>query len=471
MIRARYEQYDRYILFAGSTIMIKFMKFVFNFTSVVTAAMVIVCGSVCICAAAGSEAAPGNLKEGDSTPVQTGMVDKTSYNTPLAGEAYTTTLFGKTVKIPARDRSNNLSLTLGTNVYTPKVGADFVLPIGALYWLRSDEKWWSRSVIGLFVNEVDVARSFGQFQLLGHFDNNTIPFADTDVQDGREIKSSSVMWGTVSGWLGGGIRIPVAPYQSDNDLRLQLFGTAGYFYDGRTGDTGADVRLPPDTFLYGLRLRARYDGLRRNLMELPHEGWAAGSDLELTRRDSWSDSETGGKVFLRDDTRDYLKLSGYLIGATKIPRLSDRHHFVGYLHAGISPMGRLDRFSSFRAGAGPFPNETDDLYRVPYPGALYNSFPVTDYMVATLEYRYELMFFLYLHMRGTFAWGANRPDFSNDELKIRFTGSDGEAFSLGLTSAFVNDSQIYLEYAYDNKFLRNGSSGHSFTILWSKSFW
>jgi hypothetical protein len=132
-------------------------------------------------------------------------------------------------------------------------------------------------------------------------------------------------------------------------------------------------------------------------------------------------------------------------------------------------MGRLDRFSSFRAGAGPFPNETNDLYRVPYPGALYNTFPVTDYMVTTLEYRLELLFFLYLHLRGTFAWGANRPDFSNDELKLRFTGSDGEAFSVGLTSAFFNDSQLYLEYAYDNKFLRNGSSGHSFTVLWSKS--
>jgi len=68
---------------------------------------------------------------------------------------------------------------------------------------------------------------------------------------------------------GAGIRIPVAPYQADNDLRLQLFYHAGYFYNMRTNDTGSNVRLPPDTFIHGLRLRARYDGFRRNFMELP----------------------------------------------------------------------------------------------------------------------------------------------------------------------------------------------------------
>ncbi|HKZ17518.1 MAG TPA: hypothetical protein VJ161_08675, partial [Geobacteraceae bacterium] len=105
------------------------------------------------------------------------------------------------------------------------------------------------------------------------------------------------------------------------------------------------------------------------------------------------------------------------------------------------------------------------------PGALYNSFPVTDYAIATLEYRLELLFFMYLHLRGTFAWGANRPDFSDGGLNLRLSGTDGEAFSVGLTSAFFKDSQLYLEYAYDTKLLRNGTDGSSFTVLWSKSFW
>lgn len=394
-----------------------------------------------------------------------------SYHTPLAGEAYATTFLGRTIAIPSRNRENVRSLTLGANFYTPDVGGNSALPIAAIYWLNQSEKWWLRSIIGVFVNEVDIARNIGSFQLLGHFENNTIPFADTEIKDGKEVTSSSVTWGTVSGWLGAGIRIPVAPYQSDNNLRLQLYYQGGYFYDKRTSDTGANVLLPPDTFFQGLRFRARYDGLRRNIMELPHEGWAAGSDLEMTFRDTWSDSTFGTLVFKKNDTQQYLKLSGYLIGASGIPWLSERHRFVGYLHGGVSPVGKLDRFSAFRAGGGPFPNESDDLYRLPYPGALFNDFPVSDYVVGTLEYRYELLFFMYLHLRATLAWGANRPDYSGSEgLRLRLSSADGEAFSVGLTTGFFYDSQLYLEYAYDNKFLRNGTSGSSFMLLWSKSF-
>ncbi len=391
--------------------------------------------------------------------------------TPLAGEALKTTLFGRELDIPARNRENVRSLTIGGNFYTPEVGGDWGVPIAALFYRHRWDNWWTRDVIGLFVNEIDVARSFGRFQLLGHFENNTVPFADTEIQNGREVKASSVIWGTFSGWLGAGIRIPVEPYQADNDLRIQLFYHAGYFYDKRTGDTGADVRLPPNTFVHGLRLRVRRDGLARNIMELPHKGWAWGGDVELTRRDSWSDSTFGNMLFTRDDTRDYLKCSGYVIGAMGIPGLSERNRFIWYLHGGVSPWGELDRFSSFRAGGGPFPNETDDLYRMPYPGALYNNFPVSDYVVSTLEYRRELLFFLYLHLRGTFAWGANRPDYSIKRgLRLRLTSTDAEAFSIGITSGFFMDSQLYLEYAYDTNLLRNGASGSSFMVLWSKSF-
>ncbi|MDD2336457.1 MAG: hypothetical protein PHD01_07745, partial [Geobacteraceae bacterium] len=158
------------------------------------------------------------------------------YHTPLAGEAYATTFLGRTIAIPSRNRENVRSLTLGANFYAPDVGGNSALPIAALYWRHQSEKWWLRSIIGVFVNEVDIARNIGSFQLLGHFENNTIPFADTEIKDGKEVTSSSVTCGTVSGWLGAGIRIPVAPFQSDNDLRLQLYYQGGYFYDKRTSD-------------------------------------------------------------------------------------------------------------------------------------------------------------------------------------------------------------------------------------------
>jgi hypothetical protein len=64
----------------------------------------------------------------------------------------------------------------------------------------------------------------------------------------------------------------------------------------------------------------------------------------------------------------------------------------------------------------------------------------------------------------------NRPDYTTDHgLKLRLTSTDAEAFSVGLTSGFYKDSQLYLEYAYDTKLLRNGTSGSSVMLLWSKS--
>ncbi len=350
----------------------------------VIAVMAIICGNPLGVAAADADiAAPSDLVCHDSLEDGECTGDG-AVLTPLAGEAYSTSLLGSTIEIPSRNRENVRSLTLGVNYYTPELGGDTAIPIAAFYYRHRWDNWWTRDIIGLFVNELDVARSLGRFQLLGHFENNTVPFADTEIRNGNKVKASSVIWGTVSGWLGAGIRLPVAPFQADNDLRVQLFYHAGYFYDTRTSDTGSDVRLPPDTFVHGLNLRIRNDGMRRNIMELPHEGWAWGGDVKLTRRDRWSDSTFGNQLFTKTETRDYLKLSGYVIGAMGIPGFSDQNRFIWYLHVGGTPWGKLDRFSTFRAGGGPFPNETDDLYRMPYPGALYNNFPVSDYVVSTL---------------------------------------------------------------------------------------
>jgi hypothetical protein len=51
--------------------------------------------------------------------------------------------------------------------------------------------------------------------------------------------------------------------------QVQLLARADYFYAGRTGETGASQVLPPDTLLYGGKLRVLDDNMRRNLLELP----------------------------------------------------------------------------------------------------------------------------------------------------------------------------------------------------------
>jgi len=394
--------------------------------------------------------------------------EQTEHQTPLAGDACTLTLFGERIDIPVRDRCNTLALTLGVNYFSPALGGTDALPIAALYWRRESDHSKTRLIFSVFVNELDHALKYERLELLGHLENSTIPFPQAEIEEGREIKESSINWGQASAWLGVGSRMPVSPFQMDNDLRVQIFYEGGYLYSSRAKDTGSQVRLPPDTYTHGLRLRVRYDGMRRNLLELLHEGFAAGMDTEWVRRQNWSDANYGGSILTKGATQEFAKLSGYLIAATPIPGLSGRNRLVSSFHGGMAFSGELDRFSLFRIGGGPFANESDDLSRSPYPGAQFNQFPASDYMIGNVEYRREFFPFLYLHLRGTFAW-ADR-DLLSSPKSLENDADLGKAFSVGLTTGFIWDSSIYLEYSHDDGFLRKGKQGDSALVLWSKSF-
>lgn len=167
-------------------------------------------------------------------------------------------------------------ITLGGIYFHPRLGGADVLPIGALYWRHRWEKYNIRTTVSIVQNDLDLTRSFGELELLGHLENETVPSPTAEIVNGQEVKESSILWGTFSGWLGMGWRKPVAPFHIDNDLKLQAFYHAGYLYSNSTADTGPNVRLPPDTLVHGIQLRARYDSFSRNLMELPHAGWAGG---------------------------------------------------------------------------------------------------------------------------------------------------------------------------------------------------
>ena len=168
--------------------------------------------------------------------------------------------------------------------------------MGALYWRRENTGSRTRLVFSAFDNELDHALKYDKFELLAHLDNMTIPFPSSEIVGGKEVKASSIVWGEATAWVGVGYRLPVAPFQTDNDLRLQLFYEGGYLYSSRTVDTGPDVRLPPDTATHGMRIRVRYDGMRRNIMELLHKGVAGGLDVEWQSRAHWADANYGGAV-------------------------------------------------------------------------------------------------------------------------------------------------------------------------------
>lgn len=444
--------------------MIRHITCLLSFRPRILCALACALFSFCPVTVSADEAQPGVVKSSVHAPDD----EHGEYRTPLAGDELTTSFLGYPIHIAGRNRDNVFAvITLGGMFFNPRLGGSDVLPIGALYWRHRWEKYNVRAVVSVLQNEVDLTRSFGELELLGHLENETIPFPTAEIVNGREVKESSIMWGTFSGWLGMGWRKPVAPFHVDNDLKLQAFYHAGYLYSNSTADSGPNVRLPPDTLVHGLRFRARYDSFSRNLMELPHVGWAGGMDLELTRRNTWSDANYGGYDVSGDSTRDYMKFSGYLSGAAAIPGLSERNRLLASVYGGFAPGHHLDRFSAFRIGGGPFPSENVDLIRHPYPGAVFNQFYVSDYAIGTAEYRRELFFFLYLHLRETLVW-ANRNIFSSPQQ--RFSEAKGGAFSVGLTSGFFWQSQLYLEYTRDDGILRNGVSGNSLLVLWSKIF-
>lgn len=402
------------------------------------------------------------------------------YHTPLAGREYHTTLFDEPIDIDARDRRDVTAISLGATVFSPDIGDQAVVPFAAFFFRRYWEERNVRAVVSGLVNEVDYVEKlpggFG-FEGLAHLENYTIPFPTTEIVDGKNLEFTALTWGWESLWLGGGWRLPLPPGEFDNDVSLQLFYKASYLHFASADDGDPTLNTPPDTYAHGFRVRFRLDTIVRNLLELPHRGIAGGVDAEWVRRDVWEDhgpilQPSGERQFLERHTRDYAKVSGYVVGAFGLPFLSERHRFVAQLHAAWAPRRALDRFSAFRFGGGPPPTEAGDLYRSPYAGAMFDQFVVFDGLVASLEYRFELLFFLFFHLRATLAQGRI-PTYHNTvgpPAPVRIDNRQGSSYSAAITSGFLWSSVLYLEYSYDNGALRAGEEGHSVLVMWSKSF-
>jgi hypothetical protein len=389
------------------------------------------------------------------------------YRTPLAGEPLHTVIMGQSLYIAPLDRGRITALILGGEYYTPKQGDTSGTPIGALYLKRVGENSRTRNVISIFVNDLEYDRSFGKLELVSRFDNNTLPGGQREVVNNQEIKSSDAVWGTMVASLGPGLRYKVAPFQVDNDLRLQLLGKVGYFYAKRTSDTGPNLVLPSDTMLYGVKLRGRYDGMRRNLLELPHTGMAAGFDLDYMYRGTWANFGTiPDAVFTSANTRDYVQFNGYFMGVGGIPGLSEKNRLLFSFHGGLTPLKSTDRYNAITIGGGPLPGESDDLCRPDYPGTMFNQVLVANYALSALQYRRELASFIYLHLRETFIW-ADRAAVT-DTNTFLFKSSTGAATTIGMDTGFFWDSELYLGYSWDSSFIRNGRSGSALIIAWSK---
>lgn len=387
------------------------------------------------------------------------------YHTLLAGEAGQAELLGRVIAVPARDRSHMNSITVGGSFFEPKQGDDAGQPLAALYLRHFWEDSRTRNLIGIFVNELEYAKTVGNLEMVGHFENYTLPVDQTEMVDNEEIEPTSLRWGALIASLGPGLRIPVAPHQVDNDFRLQLLGRVGYLYAERSHDTGPTQVLPPDTLLYGARLRGRYDSLSRNLLELPHRGFAAGFDLDFLHRDRWRTLEPAGSGSVH---RNYFQASGHLVAAGGIPGLSEQDRVLVSLYGGKTNGDSADRFNAFHINGGPFPSEQEDLARVHYTGLVYQDVKATSYATASLGYRRELAFFLYLSAVGSYLWAERATVQGVDQVVFRDLSA--AAATVSLDCGFFWNSAFYLAYVWESRFMRAGKSGNGVILTWNKLF-
>ncbi len=378
--------------------------------------------------------------------------------TPLAGQSYKGTILGYKVTVRPRNRRSETAWDIGAALAKPVAEGSAVLPIGSIYlWRHPDDFRLFRARLTVFDNNLFLSRSpaaIRPLEWVATFENYTVPFPQAQLVDGTALKSQELLWGYAMAGFGIGYRRQVYPGKQDNMLALDLTAEPGYLFFGRGSRTAQDFVAPGDTFEVRGHLQFRLDELVRNILELPHRGIAAGADIIYGHRLKWSGwgingYETGG--------RDYYLFTGYLVAAGGVPGLhSGRHRLIGALHGG-SGIG-LDRFSVQRIGGGlnPMGEEYGSTWRPVLPGAVLQEFFPKRYIIATGEYRWEPVFFMYLGLNASAAW--------LDRLRMEDgwpVDKDGFFSSLGarLTTGFLLHTRLQLAYNYNFSVIRKGRYG------------
>lgn len=390
-----------------------------------------------------------------------------AYRTPRAGEGFRTTILGESVVVEPRDRRSVSAWTLGF-ASTPGAEEHEILPFGSLYfWRHPNEDLIFRGIVAGLYNDLRLARSTTwtrPLELAITFENLTIPSPQGEFVDGDLIDAEKLRYGYVRPGFGLAYRTRVAPGYQDNFLIASLLAEPGFYYFKDSRQTADDFVVPQDTFETRVHAQFRWDAMERNLLELPHAGLAAGGDVVYGYRSRWRDWGRNGEG---GGGNDFVEGTAYLWFAGGLPGVaSERHRWLGSVHGGVGES--LDRFSAERVGGGPQGEEFQALARPVLPGAAIGEFFPDHYIVTHLEYRWEATFFTYLSLRSSLSF--------LDRDRARSAGrrrQDDVLASLGgrVTSGFIGEVRIQLDYNYNFDVIRDGEyGGHEVVFQLSRSF-
>ena len=396
--------------------------------------------------------------------------------TTRAGEAFTGTLFGNPVNVPARDRTRVTELWAALQWIPSGPESRTFVPDGALLLWRNrngGEERFRAVLLGIYDDIRWNRKLSGTLESVLTFENTALPWARSEYVEGRRIASEELEWSVVRAGFGLGTRFTIAPSDQDNAVEAALTYEPGVLFFRRGSDTLESFQPPSDAYEGRVHGRVRADAFDRNLLELIHQGFGAGLDAFWAHRAGWQDWGGGPSgLHAADGTRSWSAISGYALAALPVPFVnSERHRLLVSAYGGAG--SNLDRFSALRLSGGSNAGDFESLSQPILPAAAFDEIATRGYGILNLEYRFEALFFLFLSARGTLA----RAD------RVRFDAQGGFAnctdwlngVTVGLTSGFLWSSTI--ELFFSRNFGLESESGGVFSpgrnavyVSFTKSF-
>jgi hypothetical protein len=367
--------------------------------------------------------------------------------TILAGEPFTRTAFGMTFDVPARDRTtvNEVFADLGWIPSGPD-GKSLNPEAAFLLWRQRDggARRLRAVLVGIYDDVRWNRRIAGNTDLVLTFENTTFPWARSEYAGGERLESEELNWGSVRAGAGLAFRRALSPGHADNFFEGSLSYEPGFVYFSKGSSAAPAFVAPSNAYEGRFHARVRTDAFTRNLLELPHLGWAAGLDAWAAHRAGWQDwggGPTGAHAAAT--TRSWTALAGYALAALPLPLGDRRHRILASVYAGTG--SNLDRFSAFRLSGGSNAGDYETIARPVLPTAGLDEIVSRGYVIASLEARMQLAFFLFLSLKGTLA-SVDRTVRDPSGAILQRTDSPN-AVTIGLTSGFFWSSEIELSWS------------------------